>query len=283
MDNLNHIFSLSNAITKKQKKEYCNLYYDEINNMCAETILNDTIYCNWIQFNEQLNEAFDKFLEQYDKNIIYYVYFNNLTKFSKINISEEVKNIDLVKSQNLCIYLLYDKLPKNFILFDIDYKFEHNNNYNIIIIDDCMYSGHCMCGWVDEIAYNNKQSNFNFDIITTYRTENSMRELKNLKECHYYKNIILNISFYGGILEMTEKLKSVKELHANHDIFKDELGHAYPIYFDHGIGNEFATYNFIYKHTIFNIGNLTIYENIENNKRLYKKYLLDNFICKISE
>jgi len=120
-----------------------------------------------------------------------------------------------------------------------------DNNYPILVVDDCMYSGCNMCYIIDSLQYNyenytKKELTNSFIVMTAYRGVDSTNQL-----CKDFGTV----KIITGEIITPPKLGDYKYMYGN---FGCESCCVLPLYFDHKIANEFGSYPEIYTKIIKN-------------------------------
>lgn len=194
----------------KSLDSYSHKFYNEI--------IKHTQYINF----ETLKTELRKCIKQ-----ISYEYYNVLFNIKNKIGSEHWLTV-------LCWDLLKDKCIK--IINTVD---DIDNDYPIIIIDDCIYSGCHMCSLIDNLTYGTNIKN-KFICIVAYANKTGTKQL--IKDF----NVELIVGNYiNGINIMLELIEYMNDdiLIENFDV---ETLHVIPIYFDHKIANNFGSFPKLY-------------------------------------
>lgn len=138
-----------------------------------------------------------------------------------------------------------------------------DNNYPILVVDDCMYSGCNMCGTIDYLQYDyknytKKKLTNSFVVMTAYRGIDSTGQL-----CKDFGPI----KIITGEIITPPKLKGYGYMYNN---FGCETSCVLPLYFNHKIANEFGSYPEIYTKVVKNQPSRYQIEKLESI--LEKKY-----------
>lgn len=237
---------------------YLNTLSSRYDEDLVQSIVNETSYANWDDFIFLLNCAYLQFLADLDRDKKYCLYlknsridsmwlcsllmfsdnpfcsFNTSLEFLELSFASSCKISDCEKSRN------HPQIEEI-----VNHKDRFKKETNIIIIDDCVYTGNNVLSVIDAMSYNNKGIKINFYIIIPFISVFGLDAIRKFKE-DIDKNEhdqILTLNIYKAIdlnqgPHLTEKQQ---------DKFKLANDHHIPIFFDHDLGNEFATYSTIYK------------------------------------
>ena len=221
---------------------YLKSFKNDYNRYFAETIIVNTLYINYDNFKSKLIESFERF---------------------KTNIKDKpfmiMFSCDKIGSETWLTHILWPKITQlNFQGF----MTSHGDDFvyrqyveDILIIDDCAYSGNNILTTIDITTYILKES-FTFHLVVPFISDSLMDNLKSMKSdfatniegansnfnVEYYnvnkllfieKNIDL---FFPNGIDDIEKYKSVFDLQMV----------GCPIYFDHKVANNFGTFPSIY-------------------------------------
>jgi len=217
-------------ISDTTKKEYLSRFTNKEDREFVEKVLNETIYVPEHVFLKELNDAFDKFSENI-RDEPFYIYLPK-AKFG----SEQI----------FTIYLWNKIINKNFIKF-VHAESDIDKNSNILIIDDCIYTGINTLSAIDETTYNNKNKVINFHLVIPYVSNLGKLEIETFSNRFKDESQLFSVKFYNTV--NTVNFFSDPEDIKNEDFlrkFKLEGVFQVPIYFDHKVGNNFSTFDSIY-------------------------------------
>ena len=195
------------------------------------------------------------------------------------------------KSEHWCILLIWDLIRDNVIDIIKSAK-DINNNYPIVIIDDCVYSGHSMDAILRDLFYKGLDINLSMyywserkkiekykksDIINTaicmapYIVNNAVKILQEYKNveilCDNYLKTF--IESYNDSKYFFNKKISFNDMHYFKACFTDENVTA--IYFDHKIADCLSSFYTIYPHIVKELPSRYMIEKM--NER-YKSYFI---------
>jgi len=209
------------TISDDMWNDYISRIEDPVYKNIVETVRKNTIYVPWKDLVSNLILSYEKFLTEIgDKP------FKILIETRKFS------------SQDIFILLLWNKIKdiKNFEGF-ITENSQLDNDEIILIIDDCIYSGHTTLGSIDVLTYNNPKVKFYFHIVIPYvYTENITRELDRFNLSGYTIHNVVDIYPIKEFRDMRRVL--IK--------YGFEGTHLVPIYFDHKVGGRCSTFYKIY-------------------------------------
>lgn len=214
-------------------------------------------YVPWPNLIYSLNQSFDQFAKQIGQNPFYV--FVPSYKFG---------------SEFLLVAKLFPRIRQLSFQGFITPDTALESNADILIIDDCIYSGTNVSSIIDNIGYNNKNKNLTltYHLVIPYvgkaGVKNIDKLIKSLSlEIHPYPVMILH---YYSILSLTPFSHVYPQYpEEQYRRFKLEYMDHVPIYFDHKIGNEFATFSTIYSALIENPPDTDI------KMRIWQKYFKD--------
>lgn len=211
------------SICKNKYQEFLNNCKTDSGRALVRDICKNTIYVRF----EELKEIFLR--------LINYV----ITKHKKFNV---FYNINSIGSENWLVLLGWDKLREGCQKIISDYR-DINNDYPILFIDDCIYTGNKMCYDIDDIQYdyqckNNKVLPNECISVVPFCGKNGYSQLKR----------DFKITLYVG--KYVEMLEGYDEMYLYRRLRAESI--PYPIYFDHKIANEFGSFPQIYNHIVKN-------------------------------
>ncbi len=225
------------GLDEKKCEEYISLFDEGIYKEFAKLVIEKTEYINHEKFVRDMNHSFDKFLTNIDTDDSFLVFFGT-EKFG---------------SENWILSFMWDKIKNSIIVEDIFDKpydneeedgYEHGvyNNKNLIIFDDCSYSGNNICAIVDHVQYFTKSENMKFHIIVPYMSKWAIEQIRSVSsnEIYFYNK-------YETLFLSDELPENLKKEEQNIMKFFDLENVGSPVYFDHKIANNFGTFPGIYK------------------------------------
>ena len=223
-------------INKDKLTNYLNGITDPINKKFIELIIKYTQYITFDKFYEELLKSI-KILE----NMKFNIYFNLNGK---------------IGSEHWLTLLVWKLIKNNCVNIISNWK-DINNDLPIILIDDACYSGHNICARIDEIYYdyelNTKQKLSNeFIICVPYVSicgkcciEEFCKEFQiKIKFGNQVGSFIHNYHIIPEIKEFLIK-SNIDAYDWGNRVFKIE-NFACPLYFDHKVANNFASFPQIY-------------------------------------
>lgn len=149
---------------------------------------------------------------------------------------------DKIGSEHWLIVLLWPYLKTKCVKI-INSHLDIDNTHPIVIIDDCIYSGCHMCGVVDALQYDYKQTTGKvlintFICLTAYRGIDSTGQL-----CNDFGTVeVLSAEVLSPL-----KLENINYMYK---YFGCESEYVLPLYFDHKIANNFGSYPNIYSQIV---------------------------------
>ena len=247
------------SITPDTKNEYLSKFDNVSDRGFAEKVLNSTIYVPGNVLLEELNRSFDSFADKIGNDSFYI--FVPKEKFSSEHI--------------FTIHLWNKIIRKNFIKF-INVDSDVKDGTNVIIIDDCIYTGNNTLNTIDQMTYNNKNKTINFHLIIPYVSYWGKIAITGFKNRLQFP--VLN--FYDKIRIINFFAIPENEIYEGMiDKFRLQYHHQVAIYFDHKVANEFSTFDSIYLRGIIpgqkDYGLLINYPpDTDLKNRIYNKYFV---------
>ncbi len=238
------------SISLEKTKEYLDGIEDEKKRHVDKLTSDNTRYITFEELESRLEECIDKI------------------SIDKYNVMFPTTG-DKIGSEHWLTLLSWNKLRNNCVKIINSYK-GIDNDYPIIVIDDCIYSGWHMCETIDRTQYFHKKKtggklNNKFIVIVPYSSRtNSVGE--------YADKIIVGeyIDDYRSIKEIRELFPDDNELiEYMHQTFGLD-GLSLPVYFDHKIASEISSFPMIYPNII---KNPVSREKIIELENMIKKYI----------
>ena len=184
------------------------------------TILTQTIHYTWDQFTAELDKCVDILLSKYSK---FNVYCNTLHK---------------IGSEHWILALVWNKI-KDKVVEIVSGLGDATNEYPIVILDGCMYSGTSIAGLVDQFTYDNGHSyNHNpYIILMPFSSKNARKLVSDILQ-----------------LLKHEHIYSVTIPQYTLDKYNSDLGTSIyaPVYFDHKIAGTSSSVPGVYNHVVKN-------------------------------
>lgn len=241
-ENINKNFSMKpvdRSLDLEKCFEYLSLFDDDNYRNFAKEVIDNTLYVNFYELKENLMKSFIKFKEEI-----------NDRAFSIFFSSKKIG------SENWLLHILWPLLRTlNVEGFVTDDEFllrkEGRLPKEILIIDDCSYSGIHVCGIVDELPYfasgYGEDDNLTgprtviskFHVLIPYMTEFSKSQIKS---CEDTSEVV-----FHNIHELTTLQEKSDDINEKFGI--ELIG--CPIYFDHKVANNFGTFPMIYKDGLY--------------------------------
>ncbi len=221
-------------LDKEKCKEYLSLFDDGVYKEFAQLVIKETRYINHEKFLEDLNYSFDKFLKNI-KSDSCLVYFDNM-KF---------------ESKNWILSIMWSKLKQAITVEDIfvkpvvDVDWDTSGTYdgkNMVIFDDCSYSGCDLCEIIDFIQYTTKSKNMVFHLIVPYISKYALAQIRcvSTSEIHFYNR-------YEPMFLLDTMPEELRDVEMDIARFFDLQNLGIPIYFDHMMGSNSDTFPSIYE------------------------------------
>ena len=214
--------SVDRSIDIQKAKIYLDDFKDERKKDIAKTIIDNTIYVNFLQFKDTLLQLLKKLPPKYN------IYFNTNCK---------------IGSEHWIVILLWKYIKDNCVQL-INHGDTINNDYPIILFDDCIYSGCNMCGSLEAITYDTPH-------IVNNKIIAAVPYLVNGGDSHLINEFKIDVIYQI-------KLPSINNIIDKYDYdemyssFGCETMNVSPVYFDHKIANEFGSFPNFYNKIIKN-------------------------------
>jgi len=241
------LLEIDRSVDEHKASKFIDSIKDLNKRKTAQQIIDNTIY---IHFNEFKNKLIDVVNQLPDK---FNVYFG----FNSVN---DKKITSKIGSEHWCIALVWDYIKNKCVDVITDAK-DISNDFPIVIIDDCIYSGIAMCSRVDNLSYDYKII-FNKPLINEiicavpYCVEGN------------FKTLCFEL---GAIVIVGQYIKPLKSILNNYnyeqmyEYFGCESETCTPLYFDHKIANNFGSINNIYEKIIKQQPSREMIEKVKNN------------------
>jgi hypothetical protein len=244
-------------IRDETKDKYLSEFRNEKDREFVQKVLEETIYVSEDEMLKELHKSFDRFSEEIG-NEPFYICLPKY-KFSSEHI--------------FTIHLWSRIVKKNFIRF-VNVESDIKHGTNILIIDDCVYSGNNTLATIDEMTYNNQNKHINFHLVVPYVSVWGNDAITSFKS----PNALFSINMYNTkeIINFFARRENEKYEKMERR-FKLELLSQVPIYFDHKVANNFSTFEPIYLHGIIpdqkSFGILINYlPDTDVKERIYRKH-----------
>lgn len=259
-------------IKETTKNDYLSRFTNIEDKEFVQSVLEKTIYIPSEEFFKSLEESFRLFSESIGDEP-FYIYLPK-QKFSSEHI--------------FTIYLWEKIIHKNFIHF-VNSESVIKEGTNILIIDDCIYTGNNILSAIDETTYTNKNIKINFYLVVPFVSVGGFEAISSFK----MKTQLFSVKFFL-IKKMEHFFSKHNRLDNSPDSrnleqflerFKLEFSMQVPIYFDHKVANNFSTFESIYLEGIIpgqeDYGLLISYlPDTDVKSRIYNKYFQDiNFFA----
>lgn len=249
-------------IIEYKKQEFINKCDDKTRKI-IEKVLNNTIHISFEIFMSYLINNFKKIIQNNIDGIIY------------IYITE-----DFIEKSNYWIYQLlnYYKSKIGFLGDLIIISTLNNpklkNNDNILIIDDCIYSGEQMRLIIEEMT-NKRNLNLNIYIFISFICITGLNRIKeefiNNSELNNCKLLFSEYIYY--IDKSINHYLSIDEIKILEDYYSIDMDERYLIYFDHKMPDYYSTVPLIYSGIVANKKNKELLFEIRKNKKDLKDKL----------
>jgi hypothetical protein len=239
-----------------------------------EKVLNNTVHISFETFMTYLIQNFKKIIKSNPKCTLY------------IYITE-----DFIEKSNYWIYQLLNYYKSSigfkgeFIIISSLNDLKLKNNDNILIPDDCIYSGEQLRLIIEEMN-NNRNLKLNIHLFISFMTNKGLDKVKkefsnnsyldNCKLClpYYIYNIDKSINYY----------LSKNEIEILENYYSIDMNNRYLIYFDHKMPDYYSTVPLIYSGIVANSKNKELLFQIRKKKKDLKNELeFIQFINKTDE
>ena len=242
---ITHHYNTTHKICPEYVENFLSRYNEPDKTYCRY-IIENTKYVTYNEFTEKLFGIIDILIERYKQFNIFFVIGHN----------------NKIGSEHWLVALIWHKI-KDYVAhiitsFDINSKIE--NDYPVVHIDDAIYSGCNMTMHFDNIIYYGLVGEKNkFIIATPYVSHAGLCTLYSLNE-EMIDRVELLTPFEDVRIRSDWEIDYIREYREKYDITEDyrykhfqlETDCNVPIYFDHKIANEFASFPFIYYNIIEN-------------------------------
>lgn len=179
-------------------------------------IIDNTRYINFETFKREILKQVEKLPE-------------------KINIYFNLKNFG---SENWITVLVWKQIRHKCVQIITSLEDMIQNEYPIVIIDDCIYSGIHMCNIVDDMTYYKREVKLTnkFICVVAYKSrDGDDRLIQDFGDVEVFCDNIVEPIFKDYDLNFLNRRLGVESL----DVI--------PLYFDHKIANNFGSFPEIYK------------------------------------
>jgi len=201
----------------------------------AEKIIINTDHISFEQLLTRINKIIKELFIKIKNSNVLFIYIGN-------------KIINIKNKSNYWLYLYisnYIKFKSNNsikIILTANLNKIQQDNANIILIDDCIYTGLQMSTTINNISYNIKNK-LNFYIVVPYISQKGMDKIKQQFKNSHINNCTLNF------FENTYIIKSINSVLTPQEINKIQMfylffisfNNKYLIYFDHKIADIVST------------------------------------------
>ncbi len=227
------IKSIDRSLDIKKCEEYISLFDEGIYKEFAQLVIDTTTYINHEMFLADMDYSYGKFLKNVDANESFLLFFG-AEKFG---------------SENWVLNIMWEKIRNSIIvdgiftdIFDDNVGEGIYDDKNLVIFDDCSYSGANLCSLIDGVQYHTKSKNIKFHLIVPYISHFAATQLINISNCEIYL-----YNRYEPVFLTDTLPKNLEEDEANIIDFFDLENIGTPMYLDHKLANNFATFPGIYK------------------------------------
>jgi len=228
--------------------------------------------------------SFENMIRRINMNVKDLLKFIGKSKTIYIYIGFHKNNIDIKQKSNYWLYIYiinYIKYISNDTIKIITISDFKNtgirNNSNIILIDDCIYSGNQMSLTINKINFK-KKVKLNIYLLVSYMSNNGLKLIKkNFNNNKSLKNSDLIIPKHIYIIKSINSILTVEEIKKLQIYYSSfiNLKNKYLIYFDHKLADTVSTI------TPFYLGIVPCSNNYNISKWYYDKQFLiipDNLI-----
>jgi len=243
LDTIFKNYPIDHSLDKEAVKKFIAAADPSVQDICKKIIYN-TDHISFEKFLTRINKLIKELLSKLDKDIrvIYcFLSYNLFTVKEKSNYWIYLYVINYIK-----------KLTNDNIKVELVEKFDllPENNANVILIDDCIYSGSQMSLTIEDIYINNKK-NINFYLLVPYISNKGLK----LIEDAFHRKLSLTINNCKLLtFNNTYYIKSINAYLTPEEIFKigsfyDKIvnfNNKYMIYFDHKLADPVSTITHFY-------------------------------------
>lgn len=226
------ILPVDRSFDENKVKEYLPSL-DEPDRSFIEELLNKTTYINYSHFKQAFQESFERFKENIGQQEFYLLLCT--TKPC---------------SENWLTALIWSQLRtlniKGIINYESNITFE--NPTNILLIDDCIYSGHHLTGVTDNFTYSKPLvNNIIFHIMAPFACDSGKNCILGFNNYIKAKVIIYNVR---DLPKLSTLIDLTKYYSNAYDILYKKFGFEILelplVYFDHKVAGVMSTYSTIY-------------------------------------
>lgn len=221
-----------------------------------QQVLDNTTYVYWDVLIQNLNKSFEQFVQKIENK----PFFLLLTS-------------DKFGSEIMLAVILWKKITKlNFQGF-IDFKSVLVEGSGVLIIDDAIYTGQNIASVIDELTYKNRKKIINFHVVVPYISEFGSKQI--LRKFHKDQCPVIEMYPVVSTVALSSICENITDRQC--DRFGLEGKMQVPMYFDHKVGNNFATFSTIYCDGIIfggkKFGSLLCYDpDIGLKWKMYREY-----------
>jgi hypothetical protein len=239
-----------------------------------EKVLNNTVHISFETFMTYLIQNFKKIIKSNPKCTLY------------IYITE-----DFIEKSNYWIYQLLNYYKSSigfkgeFIIISSLNDLILKNNDNILIPDDCIYSGEQLRLIVEEMN-NNRNLKLNIHLFISFMTNKGLDKVKKeFSNNSYLDNCKLCLPYYiYNIDKSINNYLSKNEIEILEKYYSIDMNNRYLIYFDHKMPDYYSTVPLIYSGIVANSKNKELLFQIRKKKKDLKNELeFIQFINKTDE
>jgi len=216
--------------------EKVNYYLDQFTNLhdkaFAMTVIKYTKYVTFDELVKNARSCFKKFLN--DTSCKFYI---GLT-CSKLG------------SEYILLSRMIDLIPSTRflgIVNETNYEIFKNEMVNIVMIDDCMFSGNHITNFIDTLTFDAQQTldisqnellkKVNYHLVVPYQSK--------VNSIDYFKGIRTVVKYYHEIIKPISELYRLDDLNETLQKFDCECD-CYPFYTDIKVSNNFGSFPSIY-------------------------------------
>lgn len=230
--------NIDRSLDSDRVEEYLNLLPTEADREFVRDIINHTLYVNFEVFYEALLSSFEAFRDRIDNEPFYL-----LLPSTKIGSEYWVTTLLWTRLRQLNLIEILNETT----------TLEVFGQYNILILDDSVYSGINVISLIDEFTYNRQlnrpraYNHLHFHLLVPFATQTGLDQLKGFLDAKGYS--LSTYETYSLPLLPSKRYYSddeSKDFELKYTRFGIEMETMPTVYFDHKVAGPMSTYYTIY-------------------------------------
>jgi hypothetical protein len=270
-------YPLDHSFDKDAIKNFLNECDPSVKDI-AKKIIDNTDHISFEQLLIRINKIIKELIIKINDNNNLYIYISNDLKKYKYKSNYWLYTY----ISNYIKYLFNIENKKINLILTEDLNTINENNANIILIDDCVYSGLQMSTTIKNIEYKTKKQ-INFYIIVPYISDKGKNKIKKMFNDNVY---LMQNKCILTFFKNTYMIKSINSILTQQELYKIQIfyvnlftfSNKYLIYFDHKVADIISTITAFYMGIVpcnenFNLHNYYSQEKHEAKIQIPDKYL----------